>query len=155
VLSDFINDGIVELNQAKPIETRLEITDVVNLEGLPLNYVYRVDLWATDGYGQETIPPTNEAVRWQSGWSYWAHELTFSQATRRVIDQGFTDGKLAVIVWGYSDRDPLTAVDDVFENKLSYVFFFNFLISAVGVCKHNPVYTNPVYTNPTIHSHTE
>jgi hypothetical protein len=117
-LTDYINDAIADINEAKPIETTLDITDPVNQTGLSLQYIWKVEAVRQDGYGQNVLPPNNDETNWQNGWTYFNHTLTLPQATQRTLETGFTDDTLILRVHGYRPRDPLIDDDDVAEFDL-------------------------------------
>lgn len=114
-LTDYINDGIAELNQLKPHQLRFEVSDIVGLEGLPFSQVWKVEVVRADGYGQQVIPPNNDAVLYQNGWTYYARSLALSQTALRYLAQGFDDNSLILRVYGYTERDPLVADTDIFD----------------------------------------
>ena len=118
VLGDFINDGIAEINQVKPPELRLEVTDLEGLASLPFSHVWKVEAVRTSGEGQNLIPPNNDGVAWQNGWTYFAHRLELPQATVRWLAQVFEDITVVIRIYGYYDRDPLADVEDTFDGDL-------------------------------------
>lgn len=118
VLQDFINDGIAEINEIKPRELTLTVIDIENLEGLPFNHIWRVGLVRADGFGEELIPPNNDGVRWQNGWTYFANELQLSQRMLSYVADGFDASTLQLVIAGYYDRDALLDETDVFDGTL-------------------------------------
>lgn len=118
VLTDFVNAGIAELNEAKPIETTLDITDPDDQTGLSLQYVWKVEFVRQDGYGQNVMPPNNDESNWQTGWTYFDHKITLPQTVQRTLETGFDDDTLILRVHGYRPRDPLIDDDDVAEFDL-------------------------------------
>jgi hypothetical protein len=112
-LLDFINDGISEINQLKPLEQKLILTAEASQSGLDFTYIWKVEIVATDTYGQNVIPPNNDESRWQNGWTYFDGVLTLPQGLQRDLNIGYDDASLELVVYGYRPRDPLADAADV------------------------------------------
>ena len=114
-LNDYINDGISELNELRPVETRLSITDISALDSLGLDYVWKVEAHDVTTNGQNTIPPNNDETNYPNGWQYYADNLILPPAlvawyTRAFAGDvpGIPEQSLEILVYGYALRDLLT-----------------------------------------------
>lgn len=133
VLADFIGDGIAEINQIKPNELRLEVTDLDVLGALPFTHVWKVEVVKADGYGQEVIPPNNDGTtHYQNGWTYFATNLQLPQSVLRVLDQAFIDVTMVLLIYGYYDRNPLVDDSDVFDGVLEDEQLLRRYVKALG-----------------------
>lgn len=107
VIDDLINFGVAELNRLQPKEELTEV-DIVDAEvfeyTLTLTSVWRVELWR-DGDFYGFIQPNDDESS-QGGWEYWGNQLRIPQIS--VLDAA-TD---ILKVWGYGERDPMTADGD-------------------------------------------
>jgi len=134
VLLDFINDGLVELNETKPLQQRFAITDLTQFDDtLPFVTIYRVDSIRTDGTsGENIIPPNNDAVAWQNGWSYFARYLRLPQYMLQQLSPAFDDASIYLQVQGYVDRDALVDDTDVFQGDLEDELLLRRYVKSVG-----------------------
>ena len=119
-LDDYINSAIATLNELRPIDAVLTISDLTQLEDLGLEYVWRVDSVSTVNTGQNAIPPNNDESVYQNGWIYFAGDLILPANVLTWVGAGFEQDTILLRVYGYRPREPLYATDDVAELVLDY-----------------------------------
>lgn len=121
-IDDFINSGIGELNDARPLEARVEYTNEDDLTtGLPFVYVWLLEAYiqlADDSPASwgPVAPESGVQQYGRNGWLYYAHGFQFSPQIQEGINQAATrygDDHVHFAVWGYTNRDALAAPTDV------------------------------------------
>lgn len=124
---DYINEGIVEINRIRPVEDREEYEGDDALTDLPFNYVFMVEFCsqanAGDPLNWSTINPSEEEVGYgRNGWTYFGHTLHLAPQIVYSIDRAvtaLTAAQVHLAIWGYVDRDLLTADTDDGEDVLA------------------------------------
>lgn len=121
-VDDFINMGIVELNRARPIETRTEYSGDTDFttDSIPFNYVFRVDLCrqynATDTKVWSTLHPSDTSHGYgAAGWEFFGGKLILGGQLVNGIEnmvELYTADQVTLAVWGYGDRDLLVGDTD-------------------------------------------
>lgn len=116
-IDDFINEAIVELNRAKPLDTVLVITDsdfTLSLVGLNIE-----DVWAVEAVGpnreSQYIPPNNTGIDWRNGWEFMGGSLVLSGMWLNRMERTILNNQYELRVYGYRGRDPLTVGANVAE----------------------------------------
>ena len=117
---DYINAGISELNEVRPIEATVTIIDLANLDHLGLEYIYKVESRSLINLGQNIIPPNNDESNYPNGWSYFGGNLILPSAMLSVYATGFEDGSLEIVVYGYRHRELLLLDAQVAEFMVDY-----------------------------------
>ena len=112
-IDDYINGGISEINGLRPLETKVTITDLAQLDDVGLDYIFKVDSLATSGLGENLIPPNNDESNFQNGWTYFAGSLVLPQDFVRLLTAGFEQAAMLLVVYGYRSRDQLVLPDQV------------------------------------------
>ena len=117
-LNDYINNGIAELNELRPVETSIQIVDMDNLSDLGLESVFKVVSTsvpglAAVGIGESIIPPNNDETLYPNGWTYFAGDLILPAFMLPAYSSAFDAGTVALTVYGYGRRDPLVADTDI------------------------------------------
>ncbi len=123
-VNDFIRLGIMELNRARPLSTRIEYpgdTDFL-VDALPFSYVFMVQIAvqrSVDDVRQwETLHPANATHGYgaDNGWDYFAgHLMLWSMHVSGIANNVAKYGadQVTIAVWGYADRDLPDSVDGV------------------------------------------
>lgn len=108
MVTDLINEGIAELNRIRPVETMLEL-DPADWPNYPvtLDNIFLVEWQYQEAYPFQTVPESDRGdTATQGGWDFFAGVLTMPGAmTPPALDA-------SIRVWGYGQRDPLTAGGD-------------------------------------------
>jgi len=113
-IDDFINFGIAEVNRVYPLEgiEEVDIEDVTITEyATLLTSVWRVEVWRNGEFNMRLTP--NDADSSRGGWEIWNGNLSFPSLKNYL--NADTD---IIRLWGYRERDTLTAEDDVLESDI-------------------------------------
>lgn len=118
-VDDWINGGLAELNQIRPIEAVVQITDTADLADLSFSYLWKVEIVnITEAGGSDIIPPNNDETKWANGWLLFANELRLPARYITWLDERLAaagDGSVRLDLYGYTQRDALTTDEEVAE----------------------------------------
>jgi hypothetical protein len=119
-VGDFINDGVAELNELRPVESSLLVTDPLDFNGILYDYVWRVLVHDAATHREFVVPPNNDEASEFNGWTLFAGNLKLPGPLLARLTDMFEAGTADVRVYGYYLRNVLTADDQVtqFENSI-------------------------------------
>lgn len=112
-LNDYINNGIAELNELHPVEVVLHIVDIASFADLGLDSIFKVVSSTVVGVGEDIIPPNNDETLYPNGWTYFAGDLILPAWMMPWYSTQFDAGTIALTIYGYGRRDPVTNDTDV------------------------------------------
>lgn len=101
---DYVNEGIIELTRAKPVEDHFFIHDASEQNNLG-----KIDVWLIwlrgPGTYQEVLPPLDENSPTQ-GWMYYSGTLSLGRVLQARFDALVeSDPDYMLSCWGYRARD--------------------------------------------------
>lgn len=103
-VTDYINEGIVELTRAKPVEDHFYVTDSTEQNNLG-----KIDVWLIwlkgPGTYQEVLPPLDSESP-QQGWMYYNGTLTLGRTLQARFNALVeSDPQYQLSCFGYRPRD--------------------------------------------------
>ena len=117
-LNDYINAGVGELNELRPLEEILTLEGdemMITETGIGLDYIWRVMIaYLQDGrvVKEVVVPPANDETSVYSGWLHWGHRLMLPRTLFRWLHEDAL-GIAQLWVFGYYARDVFLTDDQV------------------------------------------
>jgi len=116
-LTDYINEGIAELNRVRPPEKVLQLLGDAALTNLPFDYVFMVETAVrrtlADPYSWVPLPPdVAQPGHTRTGWTYFANTLYLAPGVTSHMASmvtRFTAAQTHLAIWGYGQRDLVLA----------------------------------------------
>lgn len=117
-LTDFINEGISELNRSHPIEDTLDLDASTSPPWLVddvWTYIWRVEL-AFGGEVPTVVVPPDTLTQSRTGWSFYGGRVWLGDTwVSRVADLYEQYSSMSVFAFGYRNRQPLGGDTEVPE----------------------------------------